>query len=207
MLYKHLKTFFLIFLIGILSLGCLEVKLRLITTEKPKNDFYYTATDINRTNAHAFFENGKLYLEDKDYKDAVKNFDKAVKIKPDFAEAYVGLGSSYLKLEKYEKALYNYQKAIQIEPDYIFAKEKLGQVYMISNNLNSAEKVFGEIIEKDSGNIIALESLGDIAYKKMDFIKALDFWQKALKLNKNSLDLEKKYESLNDYVKNYINTK
>ena len=45
-------------------------------------------------------------------------FDKAIALRPDYAEAYNNRGSALLALKQYQAALENYDKAIQLKPDY-----------------------------------------------------------------------------------------
>lgn len=51
-------------------------------------------------------------------KEAVKAFDEAIKLKPDYAEAYSGKGCALNNLERYEEALVACNKAIKLKPDY-----------------------------------------------------------------------------------------
>jgi predicted O-linked N-acetylglucosamine transferase (SPINDLY family) len=48
----------------------------------------------------------------------LSHYDRALKLKPDFAEAYNDKGNSLIELKRYEEALFNYYQAIKLKPDY-----------------------------------------------------------------------------------------
>lgn len=48
-------------------------------------------------------------------------FDKAIAIKPDYADAWNGRGAALSYLKRYEEALKSFDKAISINPDHQLA--------------------------------------------------------------------------------------
>src|SRR5262245_2048363 len=66
----------------------------------------------NRKRARAELDKGKeLYLKDQD-SEAVQEFQEAVKLDPDLAEAHFRLGLGYESLGKREEAEAEYKKAV-----------------------------------------------------------------------------------------------
>ncbi|MCH8028372.1 MAG: tetratricopeptide repeat protein [Candidatus Dadabacteria bacterium] len=53
-----------------------------------------------------------------EHEQALKAFEKALRINPDFADALNNRGSALRQLKRYEEALKAYEKAIEINPDY-----------------------------------------------------------------------------------------
>ena len=49
---------------------------------------------------------------------ALASYDKAIQIKPDYAEAYNNRGNVLLELKKIESAIESFDRAIQIKPNY-----------------------------------------------------------------------------------------
>ena len=72
--------------------------------------------DINK--AEKFFHEAKKHLKAKRYPKAIKNFDKAIKLNPDYAEAYNNRGVAKGSLKKYVKAIEDFDHAIKLNPDY-----------------------------------------------------------------------------------------
>ena len=69
------------------------------------------------------------------HKDAIAAFEKAIALKPDYAEAYLLMGVSYKELEQYEDAMAAYKKGITLEPT--------------GEHANSARKLISEIEKRD----------------------------------------------------------
>src|SRR5262249_57109250 len=53
-------------------------------------------------------------------------FEKALSIRPDFAETYVGLGNAFQRLRRLEAAVSAYRKAIALQGDLVSAHSGLG---------------------------------------------------------------------------------
>ena len=69
------------------------------------------------------------------YKEAIENYEKAIKVNPNQDNYYNNLGISLHNLKKYKEAIKNYEKAIKINPNdanYYYnlrlAKEKLKSI-------------------------------------------------------------------------------
>jgi tetratricopeptide (TPR) repeat protein len=60
--------------------------------------------------------------------EAVTGLTKALRIKPDYADAHNSLGNVLSELGKHEQAIASYTKALQIKPDYADAHNNLGNV-------------------------------------------------------------------------------
>jgi tetratricopeptide (TPR) repeat protein len=65
------------------------------------------------------------------YEDAVASYDKAIALKPDFAEACGSRGNSLRDLKRYEEAVASYNKAIELKPEFSLASENLGYMYLL----------------------------------------------------------------------------
>jgi tetratricopeptide (TPR) repeat protein len=52
------------------------------------------------------------------YKDAISNLNKALKLKPDYAEAYNNRGIAKGNMGEYKEAIADYDKALKLKPDY-----------------------------------------------------------------------------------------
>lgn len=60
---------------------------------------------------------GLAYSEALMFPEALKDFDRALQYRPDFADAYQDRGATYLQLSKYEAALADFNAAIRLKPD------------------------------------------------------------------------------------------
>ena len=58
--------------------------------------------------------------------EALASYDKAIALKPDYAEAYNNRGNALMDLKRPEEALASYDKAIALKPDYAEAYNNRG---------------------------------------------------------------------------------
>ena len=65
----------------------------------------------------------------KRFDDALKNYDKALEIKPDHFFAYNNKGITLKDLNRYEEALKSYDKAIKINPSFVEAYNNRGNIF------------------------------------------------------------------------------
>ena len=62
----------------------------------------------------------------KRHDEALASYDKAIALKPDYAEAYNNRGNALSELKRHEEALASYDKAIALKPDYAEAYNNRG---------------------------------------------------------------------------------
>ena len=88
--------------------------------------------------AATYLKLGKVDYDDGRFMNALIAYQKAIDLKPDYAEAYYSMGNAYCKLGQYEAALVAYKKCDTLEPTGKMADE--------------ARKAISELLEKDSMN-------------------------------------------------------
>ena len=118
------KLMFLLSAILLMSLtGCENpAKSRLYTEEGSKLLLRYSnyeeaeetltkAIKYDKHNFEAYYYRGCAKVNAKKYNEAIADFEKAVELKPDYADAYFNLGRTYYLLNKEDKACENYKLA------------------------------------------------------------------------------------------------
>ena len=73
------------------------------------------SVDHDSIKANDLLVEGKRLYDTGKYEEAVASFDKAIEIKPKFADVWNGKGDALQKLERYEDAIANYDKVIEVE--------------------------------------------------------------------------------------------
>jgi Flp pilus assembly protein TadD len=81
---------------------------------------------------------GRSYIKLNQYIGAVKAYKRAIKVKPDYAEAYNNLGVAYGGLGFYTDAIEAYRQAIKIKPENSSAYLNLGIMYLVVENKEDA---------------------------------------------------------------------
>ena len=69
------------------------------------------AIQYDKNNYEAYYLRGCAKINEKKYKDAITDFEKAIELKPDYADAYFNIGRVYFLLNDEEKACEYYKLA------------------------------------------------------------------------------------------------
>ncbi len=91
-------------------------------------DLYNKIILTDKNYEPAYLNTGILYLEQKNYKEAVNNFKILSSINPKSHLAYYFMGVSYEALGDKRSAIDNYQNAINFKPDYKEAQDALDKI-------------------------------------------------------------------------------
>mgnify|MGYP000869489506 CR=1 FL=1 len=86
----------------------------------------------------AHFNRGLAYYNRGQLERSIAEYQKAIQIKPDFAQARNNLGNVYYNQSKLEEAVVEYQRAIAINPNHAKAHYNLGVVYHQQGELEQA---------------------------------------------------------------------
>ncbi len=115
------------------------------------------------------------------YKDAISNLNKALKLKPDFAEAYNNRGVAKGKMGKYEEAIDDFTKAIEKKPDYAEAynnrgndKGNMGKYEEAIADYDKALKLKPDFAEAYNNRGVAKGKMGKYEEAIDDFTKAIE---------------------------------
>ena len=98
------------------------------------------------------------------YQEAINDFQQAISLKADYAEAYNMLGFSTRKLGKAKDAFAYYDKALTLKPNFPEAREYYGEAFLQEGNL--AKVVQQYIILQKSGT----KNAGELLEKIDDFV-------------------------------------
>ena len=90
---------------------------------------------------------GVALQEQGKFQEAVQTFNKAIEIKPDYAEAYNNRGNALCDPGQLNEALESYEKAIQLRPDYADAHSNRGNALHKLGRLEDAVESCEKAIE------------------------------------------------------------
>ncbi len=141
-----------------------------------------TLNVIKSTNATDLHKRGETLLDLKRYEEALKAYNRAVELRPEYADAWKGQGNTLLALKQYEDARNAYDKAIQIQPDsweaWIGRGNALDYLQQYREALNSFDAALK--IKRDS--LEAWNSRGNVQIKLQQYSEAIASFDKAVKL-------------------------
>ena len=110
--------------------------------------------------AYAFFHIGwKKYKEGKS-KDAIKDFDEAIRLNPDFAKAYYDRGNVKYYMKDLQGAIGDYNKVIKLKPDFAEAYFNRGLAKQELMDMKGALEDYNKVIELKPNSIGAYYNRG-----------------------------------------------
>ncbi len=119
------------------------------------------ALAIEETNAELHYIQGMLYREDDArFRDALREFTRAVQLRPDYAEARMALGVAQLAGGNYTEALQNFQVASQLAPGLVAVHLNLGDAYRATKQWQLAKRSFDKALQMEPNLAQAHFNLG-----------------------------------------------
>ncbi|NCB37176.1 MAG: tetratricopeptide repeat protein [Erysipelotrichia bacterium] len=135
-------------------------------------------------------EGMKLYvrgtgkLQEKNYVEAVSDLTRAVKLRPDIAEAFHNLGFAFERTGDLRNAARAYERALNLKPNYPSALNNLG--YLLATSGSEAEKAVAlcqKAVELQPNSASFQDSLGWALYKAGRHNEASEHFNVAIRLD------------------------
>jgi tetratricopeptide (TPR) repeat protein len=104
---------------------------------------------------------------------AVKCFEKAVSIYPQFVEARLKLGTGYMDLEQWDKAEKALWATIEVDPKAFNALFALSEIYLRANKISDAEKVLTKGLAIQDASYLGHLNLARVYWEKSREVKDL----------------------------------
>lgn len=104
------------------------------------------AMSIDQKNAELHFIKGKMEQEKERLAEAMKSFQKAVQLRPDFTEARIALGIQYLASGNYQQALEQFQVSARLAPRLVAVHLNLGDAYRANKMWKNAKAEFDKAL-------------------------------------------------------------
>lgn len=187
--------------IVVLGLACMA----LIPPLLDRLDSFSSATklwsDVVRKNAEAntplvergYHNRGFAYLQARQYPEAMRDFDKAIEINAQDADAYLGRGVLHTRTGGHDKALANLDRAIAIDPRYAEAYAKRCFVKMMIDKPNDALPDCEKAVAVDPRHRDALTNLGVVYAALNRAEEAAASYRRALALEPGNGDANYNY--------------
>ncbi len=133
-------------------------------------------------------EYGNLLFYMGRFEAAIETYDKAIKLKPDLAEAYNNKAVALRNLRKYDEAVKAYDKAIELEPDYADAYYNKGIALVNLEKYDEAVKAYDKAIELKPDYAVAYNNKGTALGKLEKYEEAIKAYDKAIELETDYAD-------------------
>jgi tetratricopeptide (TPR) repeat protein len=125
---------------------------------------------------------GGALLQKGSVDEAIAHFQRALQIKPDFADAHIYLGNALLQKESVDEAITHYQRALQIKPDFADAHYNLGGALLQKGSVDEAIAHFQRALQIKPDYVEAHNNLGNALLQKGSVDEAISQFQEAIRL-------------------------
>jgi tetratricopeptide (TPR) repeat protein len=147
---------------------------------------FYAVHTINSLNSTELYKQANIFYELQRYQDALSAYEKAVKIRPDYAEAWNGQGKVLYELKEYKAALTAYDRAIQLQPDYLEAWVGRGFVLKNLQRYPEAIAAFDKALQLDSQSSEVWNAKGEVYSSLQQYDEAITAYDQAINLQKDN---------------------
>jgi tetratricopeptide (TPR) repeat protein/S1-C subfamily serine protease len=160
-----------------------------------------------------YVNRGILYRRQQKYKLALDDYNKAIELNPNHANAYNNRGNLYQDKKKYELALDDYNKAIDINPNFAILYYNRGNLYKDLQKYDLALSDYSKAIDINPNFAEAYVNRGVLYQEDLQkYDLALSDFSKAIDINRNFaeayfnrgvlyIDLQKYDLALSDFSK------
>lgn len=137
---------------------------------------------------------GDNFLNTGDYEQAINQYDKAISINPQMAEAYSNRGVALKMLKQYDAALQSFTKALEFKnKQQDAAYYNLGEMYRDQNNALKAIEYFYKAAETSPFPMDPYHKAGELLNNTGKWDQSLATFKLAIE---NSLTIENCYEGM-----------
>jgi tetratricopeptide (TPR) repeat protein len=129
--------------------------------------------------AHTYFDLGNALLNNGNVDKAISQFQQAVQIDPDYADAHGNLGFALNKMGKVDEAISQFQQAVQIDPDSAVDQNNLGNSLLRQGKVDEAILHLQQAVKINPGFALAQNNLGNALHQNGLWVEATPHFAEA----------------------------
>jgi len=156
------------------------------------NEFSMWSKSIEKypeSSPHPYSGRGLLYQEQKKYREAIEDFNKAIELKPDYGQAYYNRGNAYYDLGIYNKAIEDFSKSIKINPKFSEAYLNRGLSLAAVDRHVEAINDYSVVLSLNPENKIDVYNNRGVSFARLGkFDSAASDFRKALEIKPDDKD-------------------
>jgi len=142
--------------------------------------FYQSTLKYTPQSPRLYYNLALVYVDNKQFDEALENFKKAVELKLNHEEAYNYLGNIYSMKGSYDKAKEAFEKSLQINPDSSKAHNGLGIIYDETGQYDQAIDEYQKALKTEPENAKTHCNLANAYAQKGLFEMSIEEFNKSL---------------------------
>ena len=120
---------------------------------------------------------------------SIEQFEKALAIRPSYADALAQLGLAYYRENDKQKAMAAYEKSLSFNKNNAKVYSNMGIIYFEAKQLAKAEEVYRKSVKLDPRFVDARRNLGSVLAMQGQFSDSIIQFQEAIKYEPNDATL------------------
>ncbi|MBI5207974.1 MAG: tetratricopeptide repeat protein [Candidatus Firestonebacteria bacterium] len=170
--------------------GDKKIELQLLSIYRKLN---FTPSEISRLElklkrtllAEEYFNKGNELYRKRDFEEALKHFNNAIKIKENFVKAQIRIGDCYVSLQKYNEAVKEYKQLLSLAPNIYEVYSNLAYIFNIQGFYDRAIEECDKAIKINPYFPNSYNNMGYAYMKKGLYEEAIREFEKAIELSPN----------------------
>jgi tetratricopeptide (TPR) repeat protein len=128
-------------------------------------------------------EDGLAHHKDGRYENALKTFERAIRLDPNYARAYRSKGDVLYDRERYEEALLTYEQAIRLDPNHARIHRNRGDILLHLKRYDKALAAYDQAIQLEPRAAQNYYGKGEVLYSTKRYEEALAAYNVATQLD------------------------
>ena len=143
---------------------------------------------IDTAAARTSFDRGEAFINRGEWDAAIREYNEAIRLNPNYAEAYGSRGLAYWVNRDYDRAIEDCTEAIRLNPNYAEAYNYRGNAYSRKNDYDRAIADYNEAIRLNPNDAIFYSNRGGAYYRKNDYDRAIEDYTEAIRCDPNNFE-------------------
>jgi protein O-mannosyl-transferase len=120
--------------------------------------------------------------------EAIRHYEEAVRIRPDYPEAHYNLGFAFVQLGRMQEGIEQYQLAVRFKPDYAEAEDNLGVALAQTGRVPEAINHFQQALRINPDFAEAHNNLGGALMEQGRLAEAIKEFEQAVRIKPDYAD-------------------